>query len=88
MRRFDTIAKKKSHQLEHFKMEFCTGCEKDLFRIGGNLYTQHNANDKTCIKEKLTSQEFMARKTKVPDRLCVQYTCELLGISQIIWTNE
>lgn len=40
---FDTAAAKDDHVLEHFAQETCVDCNRNLIRIGGSLYTKHDA---------------------------------------------
>lgn len=45
---FGSAVEKDDHVLNHFAQEQCTDCNAKLLRIGGSLYTIHNAV--TCVK--------------------------------------
>lgn len=52
---FNSAPAKDDHILEHFAQETCVTCEKNLIRIGGNLYTLHDT--RTCVKEDESSEK-------------------------------
>lgn len=41
---FDTATAKDDHVLEHFAQDTCVDCNRNLIRIGGNLYVKHDAS--------------------------------------------
>lgn len=45
---FGSAIEKDDHTLEHFAQEVCTECNRNLIRIGSNLYTLHSKE--TCIE--------------------------------------
>ncbi|XP_031628865.1 zinc finger protein 816-like [Contarinia nasturtii] len=53
---FGADFEKDDHILEHFAQETCMECNQKLLRIGGNLYTLHNAV--TCIKRELKTERY------------------------------
>lgn len=48
---FDSAVDKDDHTLEHFPQEICSECDRNLIRIGSNLYTLHTTD--TCFKDKM-----------------------------------
>lgn len=61
---FSSAIEKDDHTLEHFAQEICTECNRNLIRIGGNLYTLHTKE--TCIENKLQHHINASIKTESP----------------------
>ncbi|XP_031637715.1 zinc finger protein 26-like isoform X2 [Contarinia nasturtii] len=52
---FGSASEKDDHILQHFAQETCIECDRNLIRIGSNLYTLHNAV--TCIKVNIKTED-------------------------------
>lgn len=52
---FDSAAEKDEHILDHFAHETCGECNRNLIRIGDNLYTLHNVA--TCVGKTFDEEE-------------------------------
>lgn len=52
---FDSAAEKDNHILEHFAQETCGECNRNLIRIGGQLYTLHNVT--TCVGKNFNEED-------------------------------
>lgn len=52
---FSSAIEKDDHTLEHFAQEMCTECNRNLIRIGNNLYTLHTTA--TCANNKKSQHQ-------------------------------